>query len=488
MVVTEGVLAATKSVTMRGWLLGTLLLATASCASTSPTSAFHDVAGAVEQRSGHRVAWDAGTGDDAQVARAVRQMLAHELSVDEAVQIALLRNESLLAIYEDLGVGQADLVQAGLLRNPVFGGSLAPSEYDTLQPPIIGSVAMDFLDLFTLPARKKIAAAQLEAVKMRVGDAVLDLAARVRSAYFAVLGAEQVVAMRRTILEAADAGADLAQRQHDAGNTSDLDLANEQALDAQIRLDLTRAEGESLAAREDLTRLMGLWGTQTAWRAPERLPDLPPSEGSLEDLEALAIAQRLDLAARRREVEALGRMESFVQSTRWTGTLQAQLEVDPTIAAGHAALGPGVALSLPIFDQGQASVARVQALRRQSEHRLNALAVDVRSQVRLARERVVLARKVVDGYRSALVPLRERVVALSQQQYDAMLLGAYQLIAAKQNEVNAYRETIEAVRDYWVARSDLERAVGGRIGPPPVAAPAPAPPEPPPMDHSKMHM
>jgi cobalt-zinc-cadmium efflux system outer membrane protein len=475
---------------MRGCALGLSLLGAAGCASTSPAPAFHDVAGVVERRSGHRVAWDAGTGEDAQVARAVQQMLAHELTVDEAVQIALLRNESLLATYEELGVGQADLVQAGLLKNPVFGVTLAPSEYDTLQPPIIGSVAMDFLDLFTLPARKAIAATELEATKMRVGDAVLDLAARVRSAYFAVVGAEQVVAMRRTILEAADAAADMAARQHDAGNLNDLDLANEQALDAQVRLDLTRAESDALAAREQLTQLMGLWGNETQWRTPERLPELPPDEGSLEHLESRAVAQRLDLAAHRREAEALSRIESFVQSTRWTGTLQAQLEVDPTIAAGHNALGPGVALSLPIFDQGQASVARVRALRRQSEHQLNALAVEVRSQVRLARDRVVASRKLVDGYRTALVPLRERVVALSQQQYDAMLLGVYQLIAAKQGEVNAYREYIEAVRDYWVARSDLERAVGGRIGPPPTLPPAPAatPAAPPPMDHSKMHM
>jgi cobalt-zinc-cadmium efflux system outer membrane protein len=62
-----------------------------------------------------------------------------------------------------------------------------------------------------------------------------------------------------------------------------------------------------------------------------------------------------------------------------------------------------------------------------------------------------------------MIPLREKVVRLSQEQYDAMLLGVYQLLAAKQAEVTAYREYIEAVRDYWLARSDLERAVGGRL-------------------------
>ena len=44
-----------------------------------------------------------------------------------------------------------------------------------------------------------------------------------------------------------------------------------------------------------------------------------------------------------------------------------------------------------------------------------------------------------------------------------MLLGVYQLIFAKQGEFNVYREYIEALRDYWIARSDLERAVGTRL-------------------------
>jgi outer membrane protein, heavy metal efflux system len=65
-----------------------------------------------------------------------------------------------------------------------------------------------------------------------------------------------------------------------------------------------------------------------------------------------------------------------------------------------------------------------------------------------------------------VIPLRERIVALSQQHYDAMLLGVYQLLLAKQAEVNAYREYIEAVRDSWIARADLERSLGGRLPPP----------------------
>jgi cobalt-zinc-cadmium efflux system outer membrane protein len=453
---------------MSRWLTAALMPALLGCASTSPDDAFHDVAAAVERRSGHRARWDQGTPEDAQVDRAVSAMLARELSVDDAVQIALLRNPSLLATYEDLSVAQADLVQAGLLRNPTFGVLGVPSEHDTLDPAVVGTVAFDFLDLFTLPARKKIAATELEAVKMRVGDAVLDLAGRVRTAYFEMQGANQAVAMRRAIADAADASAALAKRQSEAGNINELDLANEEALALQARLDLARARGNVLGARERLTQLMGLWGAETQWRVPEKLPELPAKEGPLDHLEALAIAQRLDVAAARGEVETLSRTLSFVRSTRWIGGVGGQVDIEP-LGDGrderHFVAGPGITVALPIFDQGQAAVARVHAALRQSQHRLDALAIGVRSQVRMARDRVVLARDVVERYRASLVPQRERIVALSQQQYGGMLLGVYQLIQAKQNEVTAYGEYIDAVRDYWIARSDLERAVGGRVGP-----------------------
>ncbi len=83
--------------------------------------------------------------------------------------------------------------------------------------------------------------------------------------------------------------------------------------------------------------------------------------------------------------------------------------------------------------------------------------------MRQARNRLVAARTTIDYYAKTLVPLRERIVALSQEHYNAMLLGVYQLLQAKQNEINTYREYIEVVRDYFIARADLERAIGTRL-------------------------
>jgi cobalt-zinc-cadmium efflux system outer membrane protein len=45
-----------------------------------------------------------------------------------------------------------------------------------------------------------------------------------------------------------------------------------------------------------------------------------------------------------------------------------------------------------------------------------------------------------------------------------MLKSPYDLLLAKQNEISAERGYIDALRDYWIARADLERAVGGTLG------------------------
>ena len=77
--------------------------------------------------------------------------------------------------------------------------------------------------------------------------------------------------------------------------------------------------------------------------------------------------------------------------------------------------------------------------------------------------RVVASRRFAEQYKNVIVPTREKLVRLTQTQYDAMLAGVYQLLLARQLEISAYREYIEGLRDYWIARSDLERAVGGAL-------------------------
>ncbi|MFZ5894705.1 MAG: TolC family protein [Myxococcota bacterium] len=451
---------------MRTWLgsVAAGLVAFASgCASTSAKPAFDEVARTVTAHTGHSVRWNQGGAEDRQVERAIDDLLKRDLTPDAAVQVALLANPALQAEFEELSISQADLVQAGLLRNPVFSIGRTAWEGEHLSPNLFASLEMDFLDLLTMPFRKRVAATELEATKLAVGYRVLELAAEVREAYFTAQAAEQMLALRRLVEDAANASAELAKSQHGAGNMSDLALNAELALAAQATLDRERAAGEAAILRETLNKHMGLWGARTAWKIAAKLPELPQSEPTVNRLESVAIAQRLDVAAARRSIQAMDYGLSLAKGTRWTGTVNVSVEAGRLRDTKRLSFGPSVALEIPLFDQRQAQIAKLEAYKRQAENRLRSLAIDVRSDVRASQARVATARAVVEQYGKVLVPLRENVVRFSQQQYDAMLLGVYQLLQAKQTEVDTYREYIEALRDYWIARSELEHVIGGRL-------------------------
>ena len=158
-------------------------------------------------------------------------------------------------------------------------------------------------------------------------------------------------------------------------------------------------------------------------------------------------------------------------------------------------------IDLPIFDQRQAVIARLEAQHRQQERRLSGVAIDARSEVRLAALRLTASRQTVLHYRDVLVPLRQAVADQALLHYNGMFLSLYQLVAVKQGEVEARRGYLEALRDYWNARAELARAVGGglpaeqpRAGagaatslPPAPAAAQPAPSVPPAPEGSHQH-
>jgi cobalt-zinc-cadmium efflux system outer membrane protein len=439
-----------------------LLAASAAlgCASTSARPSFDEVSKATAARGAQKVEWRQGTQEDREVDHAVHRLLASPLTLEGAVQIALLKNRELQATFEELSVSQADLVQAGLLENPVFGGAVrAP-----LDPGHVLNfelnVVQNFTELLFLSARKRVARAQLEATKARVGDAIMRLSREVELAYLRTLGAEQIVSMRRVVADAADAAAALAERQLLAGTRNELEAATEEAVSVQVALELSRSEVEAAAAREQLVRMLGLWGPEVVQlKLPDKLPEMPASDPPLERLESIAIASRMDLAAATREVEALSHALALAEDSRWVPGVSAGVSYERK-PEGIRVLGPTASVQVPLFDQKQAQIARLEAQVRQAKLHEEQLAIEIRSEVRSARVRLVTARAIAERYKTKLVPLREKIVHLSEDQYHAMLLGAYQLLLAKQNEVTAYREYIEAARDYWMARSDLERALG----------------------------
>ncbi len=429
----------------------------AGCAHVDPNPAFRELANTVHLRTGKRVQWNRGSAEDAQAQAAVASLLSRPLKADSAVQVALLNNHNLQATYEDLGIAQADLVEAGLLRNPIFtferrfpGQAM---EMDLLK---------EFIDILLLPLRKRIAAAQFEAAKLRVGHEILNVAGEVRGAFYEHQGDQQLVDLRKTVADATERSAETALRMREAGNIKNLELANEQASHAGAKIELAKAQSEATRSREKLNKLIGAYGYQTNWTVTPRLPDLPNAEISTSQLESRALQQRLDLAAARQDFIAQARSIGIARAEAILQQAEVGAHYEREIT-GEYAIGPSVNVPIPIFNQGQAASAKASAKMRQGQQRYLALAADIRSDVRAARDRMLLARQQVEYFKSTALPTRTRVTEESQLEYNAMQIGPFQLLQAKQEEVKTGADSVEALRDYWVARAELEKAVGGRL-------------------------
>ena len=389
-----------------------------------------------------------GSGD-------VEQLLAGELTADEAVAISLTNNPRLNVILSELDVARADLLDATTISNPIleFEWRVPKRPYN----PFEVTIAQSILDLVQLPRRRAVGRAVFEAAKSRVAAEVLAVAAGVRDDYYALLASTQRLAASRTATEAARTAAELALRQHSAGNITDLELEHHQAAYEQAKVTLSRDEEELLVLREALLRGMGLRDASVEWTLAADFPPLPEREPEIGEIDLAA--RRLDLIVATRELDAL-RQSLGLARLESIGEIVVDLhrEREPE---GEITTGPGIEVPIPIFNRGTARRARARAELTRAEQNLLALSVEAASHVRVARERLLAARARVEYYRDVIVPRRTRIVELTKLEQNAMLLGLYDVLRARQDETEARRELADVQREYWQARNEFERAVNG---------------------------
>jgi cobalt-zinc-cadmium efflux system outer membrane protein len=432
----------------------------AGCATVDPRVPLADVQTDLHDRQSETIAWRSDSDADREVDTRIAALLAGELSADSAVQIALLNNRNLQATYESLGIAQADLVEAGLLKNPVFDAQIRFAEGGGGTGVELGLI-FEFLDVLYIPMRRSIAQANLDAAKRDVARIVVDLASDVRRAFYEYQAAEQTLELRKTIVASTAASLELAQRLHKAGNFTDLNLASEQALHEQSKLDLADAEVQTLRVRERLNVLMGVWGGKTNWQGAARLAD-PDDASAPTDIEKRAIERSLVLAAGRARIAQSTARLGLAKPLGWLSELELGVAAERETEGGWS-VGPAVALPIPIFSQGQPALARRQAELRRDLARHSATAVQVRSAARFTAARLAAARHRVEFFRKTLLPLREQIMDQTQRQFNAMQIGAFGLLAAKREQIETGRAYIAALREYWLARADLSHLLAGGL-------------------------
>ena len=428
------------------------------CASFSPDGGFASVEKTAKDRLGKDVQWARSDAGQDRIDQRVAELLAKPLTVDDAVQVALLNNRGLQATFQDLGITEAELVQAGRLPNPGFSfGRMKRGDEIELERGLHFNIAR----LLAMPLIGALEARRFEHTQGMVAMSVLSLAADTRKAYYNALAAEETVRYMRQVKQAADASAELARRMEQVGNFNKLQRAREQVFYASAALNLARADQAQRATRERLTRLLGAWGPQTRFTLPERLPDLPKDVLDLPDIEGFALAQRLDVQGAKRFAEQTARNLGLTRATRFINVLELGLRNNSSNEM-PTQRGWEIGVELPLFDWGDARIARSQAVYMQALHRAAETAVNARSEVREAYTAYRSAYDIARHQRDEVVPLNQRIAEENVLRYNGMLIGVFELLADARTQIASVNGAIEALRDFWIAQADLDMALIGK--------------------------
>jgi outer membrane protein TolC len=440
------------------------MLLLSGCASFSPDSGLDLVADLSRQTIKKDVAFVRTADEAQQVDARVHQLLRRGLDVEAAVQIALLNNKGLQAAYDELALAEASAIQESLPPNPTFSiSSIAGDGATETERQIVG----DILALATLPFRTEIARERFKQAQLRAALVTLQLAADVRRTYYQAVAARELAALLTDAQSTAEATARLATKLGETGSVNKLDQAREQVFYAETTADLAATRQEAASARERLARLMGLWGSDLDFKLPDRLPALPKRPATLPFIEADAVGHRIDLQIARMELDALATSLHLTEASRFVTMLQIagidRKTRDPDTPPFRER-GFDIQFQIPLFDGGEVRVRQVTEIYNAAFNRLTEKAINVRSEARDAYRTYRSAYDIAEHYQREVLPLRKIISDEMQLRFSSMQVDIFALVTEGRQRLASLRAAVDAKRNFWKARSDLQTAVNGGGG------------------------
>ena len=464
-----------------------LVVGLGGCANFSPDQGMGAVQGVATASLGKDVVKIRNKEDAEDVRARVKALLGRPLTANAAVQIALLNNRGLQAALYELGVSEAQMVEASLPPSPTLSLSRMVVPGAVLE--IERQILQNILGLLTLPRRREIAEDRFEQAKLRAAEAVLRLAANTRRAYYNAVGAGQTVIFLKRAKVAAESLSDLAKKLGESGAMGKLSQARQHAFYVEVTRQIAVARLKHRSERDRLARLMGLWGSDLAFKLPDALPRLPRYARRLDAIEKDAVANRIDLRIARAELEILAKSYGLTRATRFINVLELRgisknewrrvIETDYELTGGPPPTliktetpatekerwhGVELEFQIPIYDFGEARTRGARESYLMAANKLAELAINVRGQAREAYQAYRGAYDIAGIYSSKLLPLRNVISEEMLLQYNGMLADLFELIQDSRARIQSNVEAIGAERDFWVAAVELDAAILGGGG------------------------
>ena len=433
------------------------------CASVAIDQNFAEVERFAREQAGSEVRWLRSDSEREAMRVEVDRLLAQPLTIDDAVRVALGYSPAFQSLLAEAAMASADATGSARIGNPVFTFErLFRSGAEGRELDIGRSLGLSLFDLLFLPARLEQAEFRQQQTRLQSSIALLSTLTEVRQAWVDAVAARQVTHYREEVATAAGTAAELARRMQATGNFSRLQRAREQALAAEETANLIRARQNATAAREALIQRLGLTPSQAqALRLPDQLPALPEAPIDEATAGAALLDNRLDVRIARTDLERTAKSLGLTQVTSVVNGLHVA-GVRNSETGESSQRGFEVELPLPLFDFGDAARASSEARYLSAFNRTLEVANNASSQVRVAYEGYRSAYDLARHYRSEVVPLRQNITEESVLQYNGMLIGVFELLAAARAQSASVVQAIEAERDFWRAEAGLKASLLGQ--------------------------
>lgn len=432
-----------------------LLAVAAGCASLDPKPDISRAASTVANRSGVTPDWTQ-PWETALTTWDGRSPLTREA----ALVMALRNNRVIRSQVEQISASRADLVQAGLLPNPVLGLTLRFPVDPVSGGTFIGAqVVQSFTALWLRDGKVKAADARLNQTVLDVSDKALRLVADVKATHARIAFGERALALSDENLATIRKSIDSLDARVRGGEGTTLDVN-------RARQQLAKAEAERALVARDLAKerrvmleLIGFAAESAEWTvsASGSMPLAPPIDES--GAVALALAQRLDVAAARSVVTAQQADLSTEEKSRLRDFgLGADFERETD---GSKSLGPVLEVGIPIFDTNAAQIAKAGSLARVALASYEAASQQAVREARTAWIDLDTASRLSEQYRATVLALSERNLTLAEAALKAGQADVTVLLDAQRELIEARRTLLDLERDGALAAIELERAAGG---------------------------
>jgi outer membrane protein TolC len=433
--------------------LGSILVVSA-CTTIPKDGGVGSVQALIDAQVGYEKESSVLSPDQALTAEQVNTLLSGPLGLADAERISMQINPIAKANILTVGIAEADYAQAGRLENPGFGYERFTGQDYT------ASLLFDIGELFLMPLKRQIEGRRLEIARYEAAGSVMTHLANTRRFWIEAVTEKQQTQLLLRAVESVETGNNLTRQMSALGHSGVIEAAESELFVSEMRTALSKQQLAEGAAREALIRQLGLWGDQARiLLLPDALPKIPTNPIEIASVEQQAIENRLDVKVAKLNIEKmaenfnLGRKSAFFSAAE-LGHVMEKTE-------GEKERGYELEFRIPIFDSGGIKNEKAKMLFEQAQAQAEATAIAAASNARSALAEYLSTWEIATHFVEEVLPLRQR---LSQEQllmYNGMLISVFDLLKDVRSAIDVEANYVDAIRDFWLADTNLQQALTG---------------------------